>query len=337
VAAIITKKGRTTSHSLSKRERHKALGKWCKEGIRKSANTGLVGELGGFLIPEELIVGLDARIEEESFFHQHATIQPITNRSIEVPTVDPASAASGGSPLLGGFIMYWSIEGQTTPISNPAFATVKLTAKNLNGYGLASRQLIEDGGEILGSYFENLFVKATVFYMTKGFFNGNGVEQPLGIANAGASMAATVTRNAANAISQADVAGMLTKLIPACYPYAWWACSPSAFAFLLSLSGYNPASMLGTNGVLGGRPIFVTETLPEVGTRGDLCLFDPRLYVVGDRHQIEVQWSEHEPTAYLTGQVAFAVAWRGDGQPLLRSTCTLANSQTGAGAYVVLV
>ena len=42
-----------------------------------------------------------------------------------------------------------------------------------------------------------------------------------------------------------------------------------------------------------GRPAFPSEKLPALGTKGDLMLLDPSLYVVGDRQQIEIAASEH--------------------------------------------
>ena len=82
--------------------------------------------------------------------------------------------------------------------------------------------------------------------------------------------------------------------------------------------------------------MFVTETLPDLGTKGDLCLFDPTLYVLGERRGLEVAYARDEPTAFQRYQAAFRVWWRGDGQPLFRNTVTIANGATGVSAYVVL-
>lgn len=329
---------------LSRRERWKALGdwtlhgvirkNWSHESIAKVANTGATGATGGYLIPTFLMVGVDALVQELSFFHQFAAFQPMLARNMFYPTVDPAAAASGASPLLGGFQMYWANEGSTVTNGNALFATVELVAKDLGGVGYASNQFMDDGGEPLGAYLENLFAKAVSFYVTKACFNGTGIGQPQGLI--GGPGTVTVSRSVALDIIEVDVENLFQKLLPACYPYAWLACSPAAFARLTSVSGYNPVSPVSVNGQMRGRPIHVTEVLPTLGTTGDVVLFDPRLYVLGEKLGIEVAYAPEEPTAYTRYQTAFRVWWRGDGQQLFRSTATLANTEATASPYVVL-
>jgi HK97 family phage major capsid protein len=336
--------------TLSKRERWKTLGDWFSCGpvnknwhhalISKVPNAEASGEAGGYLVPEGLMVGVDACLAEESFFHRQACYQPMTATTMRYPSVNPAQGASGLSPLVGGFTMAWTQEATAPAVSNPTFQTIELVSRNLAGVGYASKQLIMDGGEPLGAYLENLFIKATKFFVTLACFQGNAADQPLGVIDGPATV--TTARATALDIVEGDIEGMMAKLLPASFPNSWFACSPSAFGKLTSISGYNPVDVPPPftrslhNGSLRGRPIFVTECLKTVGTAGDLILFDPTQYVLGERLGIEVAFCDFEPTAWNTFSSAFRIWWRGDGQPLWRSSATIADGETTCSPYVIL-
>src|SRR6202008_961246 len=99
----------------------------------------------------------------------------------------------------------------------------------------------------------------------------------------------------------ADVATMLSKLLPLSYNRAIWVASPSVVPQLLQLKdGANRAIFISIDqGApktpvwnLLGRPAFATEKLPVLGTKGDIVLIDPSMYVIGDRMSIEITASE---------------------------------------------
>lgn len=343
---------------LDRRERHKRLGEFGRhvlwadsdthshrvpEAVRKAANAESSGPTGGYTVPAGLLVGVDAAIMEESFFHKYACFQPMGSYQMAYPTADPGSAASGGSPLLGGFVMTWGTEATESTASNPVVENALLVAKNLNGWGYVSKQLVEDGGEPLGAYLENLLAKAAAFYVTKACFNGGLGNAPLGIVNSPAS--AVISRNTASDIKDADVNGMLAKLLPASHLHSWWACSPAAFGEVSGLTGFFPVLAIDEQGgfiqthcagSLRGRPVFVTETLPTLGTKGDLVLFDPRMYVLGQRGEVDIAWSGEQQTAFLANMLVLRCWYRVDGQTLWRTTATVANGATGVSPYVVL-
>src|SRR5262249_14931160 len=83
-----------------------------------------------------------------------------------------------------------------------------------------------------------------------------------------------------------------------------------------------------------GLPVFVTEKLPALGTAKDVVLVDWQHYLIGDRQQVEVAFSEH--VAFLTNQGVWRFACRVDGQPWLRSPVTLSDAATTVSPYVYL-
>jgi HK97 family phage major capsid protein len=81
-------------------------------------------------------------------------------------------------------------------------------------------------------------------------------------------------------------------------------------------------------------PVFITEKLPALGTKGDLMLIDPSLYVVGDRQQLEVAASEH--VNFLKNQMTWRVVERIDGQPWMDKAITLQDGASTVSPFVAL-
>ena len=87
-------------------------------------------------------------------------------------------------------------------------------------------------------------------------------------------------------------------------------------------------------GYLFNLPIFVSEKVPTLGTKGDVMLIDPSLYVIGDRMQIEVAASEH--VNFLKNQMTWRVVERVDGQPWLDKPITLQDAASTVSPFIVL-
>ncbi len=323
--------------------RHKAFGHAMREladrtVVRKTAMTSAVGTLGGYLVPDETAVAINARLAEVSLFHALARQQPMASRECHVPAFDVAAAhATGSSPLFAGMTLSWTAEGAANPESEPSFSDALLVANSLVALVYASNQLVQDGGEPLGAYLEYQFTQAIKWSVEKACFSGTGVGQPAGIVSSPST--ATVTRQTASHVTLRDVGQMAGALLPACYANAIWCCHPTALIDIVQLATYqissdNPQKRLA--GILLGRPLYVTEKLPVVGTRGDVMLWDPSMYVLGTRG-MEIAVGDQVPTAFQQNQTIFRLTWRGDGQPIARGTSLLADGSTVAGAFVALL
>jgi hypothetical protein len=84
---------------------------------------------------------------------------------------------------------------------------------------------------------------------------------------------------------------------------------------------------------LAGFPLFCSEKLPALGTKGDLILIDPRYYRIGDR-SLTIAASEH--VNFLKNQIVFRVTRRDDGQPWIEKPITLQDGATTVSPFVVL-
>jgi HK97 family phage major capsid protein len=83
-----------------------------------------------------------------------------------------------------------------------------------------------------------------------------------------------------------------------------------------------------------GLPVNITEKLPALGTKGDLMLIDPSLYVIGDRMMLEIAASEH--VNFLKNQMTWRFVQRVDGRPWLESAITLQDAATQVSPFVAL-
>src|SRR5262249_38160018 len=87
-------------------------------------------------------------------------------------------------------------------------------------------------------------------------------------------------------------------------------------------------------GTILGRPVYFTEKVPKLGTKGDLGLYDLSKYLLGKRMELEISVSPH--VRFLNNQMAWRVVWRGDGQPWLNNAITLADGSHTVSPFVIL-
>src|SRR5207245_1768692 len=223
----------------------------------------------------------------------------------------------------------------------PQFKMMELKAHELSGYSVSSNVLLQDSAFGLERFLMTLFGKAIAWFEEYAFLQGSGQGKPQGILTATPTI--SVTRNTANAVKFQDVANMYSKLLPSSINNSIWVHSPSVIPQLLQLAdGANRAIFISIDqGItrkpswsLLGMPTFCTEKVPALGTKGDLLLIDPSLYVIGDRMQIEIAASEH--VNFLKNQMTWRVVERVDGQPWLDKAITLQDATTQVSPFVVL-
>lgn len=256
---------------------------------------------------------------------------------LDVTTVQ----AAGASPFFGGVVMNWTEEAQTRSESEPVFKQMELKAHELSGYAVSSNVLLQDAAFGLEKFLMRLFSQAIAWYEDYAFLQGNGVGKPLGILTAKATIA--VTRNTGNSFVYADAAKMMSRLLPSSRNKAFWVMHPYVLEKLVQLSDAANRLVWVPNsggaqeripGTLFGLPVKFTEKVPALGTKGDVMLIDPSLYVIGDRMQIEIAASEH--VNFLKNQTTWRVVERVDGQPWLDNAITLQDAASTVSPFVVL-
>ncbi len=316
----------------------KALGKFMRDiAIRKASLNTISGIQGGYLVPEELLVTTDNILSEDSIFHRFAKNTRMQSSTQYIPAYDiAASHVDGTTPLYGGLTLSWSAENTTLPDTKPSFERSELVAKNLYSLITASDQLVADGGLPFGLFMNDMIANAICWAVERACFRGIVANQPQGIVDAPASV--VHNRASGNDVTNADLANMVSKLLPACYRKAIWCFHPTTAAKIGALAQYQISESTDGRpiGIIHGIPAYPTEKLPKLGTKGDVVLFDPTQYVLGRRH-VEVVWAPSINTSLVTKQqTLIRVIWRGDGQFMARGTATLENNTSVCGVSVVL-
>jgi HK97 family phage major capsid protein len=287
--------------------------------------------VGGFTVPEGFSNQILMTAVESSVIRPHgATILKMSSDTLKVPKIKDTSHEAG-SGVHGGLIAYWTEEAGTKTVEEPTFGQVNLIAKKLTGYTYASDELLSDSALPLDTLIIKAFGETLSWYEDEAFINGSGVGEPLGILNSGATISSA--RATASQVELADIANMWSRLYPSSVNRAVWLCNPSVLAQIAQLATTSLTWLQLDQGVakplpmtLMGRPIYMTEKLPALGTAADLMLVDLSYYLIGDRQRLTVKASEH--VRFTTDETAFRFVQRVDGQPWVDSVFTPKNGST---------
>ena len=317
--------------------------------IRKTALAEASGVTGGYLIPPQFQTELLSIQAEEAFIKPRARVQPMNSRQVQWPTLDITTVqASGTSPYFGGIVGNWQPEASLISETEPAFRLSDWTAWDLVMYAVSSNQLLADNGIGLDALMTMLFGQAVVWYEEYAYLRGTGAgnSMPVGVLNS--PCAILQSRTVANRFTLADAAAMFSHLQIRSWQNACWVMHQSVIPQLIQMasgasantpsSTYVPGNMLvwtnpwtstGNNGpmasalpmvFLNGLPIFFTEKLPQLGTRGDVMLVDFNHYIIGQRLDTQIDISPHY--LFRNNQLAWRVVFRSDGKFWLNNAIT---------------
>jgi HK97 family phage major capsid protein len=316
----------------------------------KAAMAEASGVTGGYIVPPEFAQSLLTLISEQSVIRPRAFVQPMASATFMMPFLDVSTQqAAGTSPFFGGVSFVWTEEAQARTETEPQFKMLELKAHELSGYAVSSNILLQDAAFGLEKFLLSLFSKATAWYEDYAFIQGNGVGKPLGLVNANCAISFNRAGGAGTqTFALGDAAKMLSKLLPASLNTACWIIHPYALPGLVQLAdagnrviwianqntGLGGAAQGKIPGQLFGLPVYISEKCSTYGTKGDIILTDPALYVIGDRMQIEIAASEH--VNFLKNQMTWRVVERVDGQPWLDKAVTLADGASTVSSIVLI-
>lgn len=308
--------------------------------IIKTALAESSGVTGGYTVPPMFLEQLQTLQIENAIIEPRAYQQPMSTLTVTIPSLDiTTNYGSGQTPFVGGIKAYWGSEGTTFNESEPQFRSTELTAHLLQFYAVASMQLLEDEAVGLDAWLTQLFGWVIPWTRDYAFLNGTGVGQPLGLYNCPATIA--VQRASSNHIKWNDISQMLARFYYMLGDKdAVWVASPQCIPEIHTLvdPAGNPVFQARDKGVqeavakpkgaqqfgmLDGKPLFITEKAPALGSTGDLALFDASKYVVGQRLEMEVDASPIP--GFLQYQMYWRIVSRLDGQPWLNNPVTLQN------------
>lgn len=305
----------------------------------KAALTGQEGGLGGYTIPDQFHNEVMKVVVENSIVRKRASKIPMAHRTVEVPILDVFNTPSAGdTAFLGGVVARWTEEAASRTETEPAFKQMKMEAHELSGYSKVSNTLLADSAVGLESMLKMLFGKAIAWTEDYAFLRGDGVGKPLGILNSNALL--SVSRSAASAFALGDAAKMFSRLLPSHNQSTTaWIMHPYLVEKLITMEDSNNVVYIDSardkvQRMLLGYPVETTEKLPALNTVGDVMLVDFQYYLIGERQQIEIAFSEH--VAFLNNQGVWRFVSRCDGQPWMRDTITLADGTSTVSPFIAL-
>ena len=322
------------------------LNRWHRRCLNSRGKTMFSGEAtveyddsqGGYLIPPEYAARLHNVQIESSTVRPRATFFPMgTNRLAINAVVDEDHSSN----LFGGITLYRPGEAEQKTTSKPNFRQVVLTLHKIVGLTTVSDEMIEDSPQSIETLITSLFGQAVAWQEDDDYFNGTGINQALGIINAGCLIAqAAEPAQAAATVVAANIVNMWSRMHPICHKNAVWHCNPSVLPQLYQMGlavgtggsvVFTPAGGLSASpyATLMGRPLIPTEHCQALGTQGDIVLCDWTQYAVGGKSSSgapQVASSMHIYFDYdLT---AFRFVLRYDGQPLWRVALTPQHGNT---------
>lgn len=297
---------------------------------------------GGFLIPEELRSDLLQLSLENSVVRPKARTIPMSSLAVPIPIVDDTSHVDS---VFGGITAFWTEEGASMQESQASFGRARLEAKKLTIYTEAPNELVADA-PAFGAFLNSALPQAMAFYEDKAFLSGSGVGEPLGALNSAARV--SVEREVGDMITFTDIINMYARILPQSMGSGVWLASPAAVPQLLKLvndtAGTEPVSpslwLTGGQAInaptmtLLGRPLIISEKVPNLGDSGDLSFVDFGFYLIGDRQVAQVTSSPH--FKFRTDETAYKVVERVDGRPWLNSAITPANGGDSLSPIVTL-
>lgn len=322
-----------------------------RQSIRNAMSERVPAD-GGFLVPETLRSDLLRIALETAIVRARCRIIPMETLRVPYPGVDDTTHAGGS--VYGGVSWTWTEEAAALTASQPAFLRVVLEAKKLTLYTEVPNELLSDAIATFQQFISEAFPEALAFGEDDAFINGSGQGEPQGYLNS--PCAIFVPRGTASHITFPDIAKMFTKMLPASYNRGIWVVSPGGLADLLQLVIVNPPGaaagtavapplwLTATGGTtsafaaptwqLLGRPLFVTEKHPALGSTGDLAFFDPGYYLLGDRMSMQASSSEHYK--FQNDLTAIRVIERVDGRTWTQSAITAKNGTDTLSPVVIL-
>lgn len=285
--------------------------------------------LGGYLVPEDAYNDIMEIALEESIVRPRAQIIPCKKNALNIPTLVDTDHSSS---VFGGITCYWTGEAAAKQEKNPKVGGLGLRIKKVVGFVYLSDEFMDDSGVQIEAFLRRSFGEAVAYYADDAYINGTGVNQPLGILNAPATITqAKEDTQAANTLQIENIFKMASRLLPQSHRKAVWLAHPDTLPQLGALT--SDMRYIGPGFYILGKEVVWTEKCQTLGMKGDIILADFSKYVIADRG-MTIDASKDYRFPY--DETCWRFVLRTDGQPILSSPITPKNGSTTLSPFVVL-
>lgn len=286
---------------------------------------------GGFMVPPQLRDTIMRVEPQDALVRPRATVIPAGSPPDAAITI-PALDQSGGNPknMFGGVEFKWIGEGEEKPETDAKLGSITLTPHEIAGFVTITDKLLRNW-QASGAFIETLFRGAGAAAEDFSFQRGNGVHQPLGVLNAGATK--WINRLTANQVKYEDLVAMVARILMRGGTPVW-SIPQSVLPQLLTMTDPEghyiwkansavDAAVSGIAGTLLGYPVRWNNRAPLLGSKGDMLLADWSHYLIKDGSGPFVATSEH--VKFTSNQTVIKFFWNVDGAPWLKAPITEEN------------
>ncbi len=295
------------------------------------------GPDGGFLVPHQFSRQIFTLAQTED------ALLPMTD-NIEIDGNSMVFPKDETTPWgTDGVRAYWQQEATSATATKPKLGTTILRLQKLMALVSLTDELVSDT-DALDSYLPGKISESIRWKVNEALLFGSGNGQPLGCYSGGAAI--TVAKDSgqlANTVSLTNLTGMLSRLLPGCFPRSTWLMTPDALPSLfgLTLGNYpiylplSKGAQSSPYGTLLGRPIIVSQHAAAFSSQGDILLLDPTyIRSITKSGGIKTDTSIH--LYFDADAVAFRATFRVDAQPKIMAPVTQAKSSNQLSAFIQL-
>ncbi len=245
-----------------------------------------------------------------------------------------------------GIRAYWQAEATAATATKPKLGTSVLRMHKLMALVPLTDELLEDTNALNG-YLPKKVGDSIRWKTNDAIVNGTGAGQPLGFANAGASV--TVSKDSSqstNTLSITNLANMMAQLPGGSYRTAVWmihntvlgalfSLNSSGFPYYLPFGSGQGAMSSSPFGSLLGRPVIITQHAAAFSSLGDVQLVDLSYYrTITKAGGVETATSMH--MYFDADATAYRTIFRIDGQPKISAAITQAKGSNKLSPFLQL-
>lgn len=277
--------------------------------VRNALQEGVDSE-GGYLVPDEFEKTLVQSLCHENIVREHAHVFTTNSGSHKIPIVSTKGTAS------------WVEEEGIIPEGDDVFGQQQIGAHKVGTIIKVSEELLNDAAFDLESYFASEFARRIGDKEEEAFFNGDGVNKPLGILSDNGGAEVGITSAASTAITADEIVDLFYSLEAPYRKNAIWVLNDSTVAAVRKLKAetgeylWQPALHEGGHETLLGKKIYTSPFVPELKAGAKSVIFGNfKFYWIGDRQGITFRRLNERYAD--SGQVGFLATKRLDGKLLL--------------------
>lgn len=250
----------------------------------------LQGDNNTALVPTPHMERLLRVMAEDQVFANRATQIPMQRRDVTIPRLDQTDM-SNNLPIFSIADVTVVGEGAQKPEREPSFQELTLTAHKYAAYTEISDELLAESIIDVEDFVTENLMAATGYKFDLHCMTGDGSTKPQGVIGSAAEW--QQNRGTAGEVNLADITGLEERFFGTNGRYYM---HPTVFSELVELAEsnvitFNDDVSAEAPGTLLGRPIQRSFKMAKLGNDGDLGLWDPSAYLVGNLQQMTIATS----------------------------------------------